>query len=52
MGYKRHHVFYELLKPNQIITVELLSTINQFKCSIIAQRKRKMILLHDHTLQK
>jgi len=52
-------VYYELLKPNQIVTarryqqlIDLNRVLNQ-KRPIITQRKRK-ILLHEntHTLQK
>jgi len=51
--YERRRVFYELLKLNQTITAEryqqlidLNRALNQ-KRPIIAQRKRKVILLHD-----
>jgi len=48
-------VYYELQKPNQTVTVEHYQqqlidfnhALNQ-KRPIIAQRKRKMILLHDN----
>jgi len=52
--YERRCVFYELLKLNQTITAEhyqqlidLNRALNQ-KRPIIAQRKRKVILLHDN----
>jgi len=41
MGYKRRCVFYELLKPNQTITVELLSIINRFKSNLMSNNSSK-----------
>jgi len=43
-------LYYEM-KPNQTITAELSTTMNRAlnqKRPIIAQRKRKVILLHDN----